>query len=228
MHKPYTPPAPYRELFTAGFRGELRLPAEPSPADERRPMRAVDRAALDGRRLPEGLHRYVVGLYDGEIRSADRYVAAALDALARAGLADDTVVVFSADHGEELGDRQGYYYHGNSLFDGTVRVPLIVRWPGRVPTGRSVAGLCQNFDVLPTLLEWAGVEAPDHAGGCDGPGKVVELVQRRYHTLRIERLPVCRGGFQGPLHRCTEYQAGLLEGFAHSRHGQCPRPRGGD
>lgn len=100
--------------------------------------------------------------YDAEIRYTDRHIGAVLDELAARGLADRTVVVVTADHGEELGEH-GIRFHARSLFNPVVRVPLIVRVPGAPP--RQVATPVSLVDVMPTILSLAGVAQPPGISG---------------------------------------------------------------
>jgi hypothetical protein len=81
---------------------------------------------------------------------------ARLDAL---GLRDDTIVVLTADHGEEFGEHGGIG-HGRSLYGEVVRVPLLLRWPGHLEAGRVVTHLSQHLDLAPTILDLAGVARP--------------------------------------------------------------------
>ena len=98
-----------------------------------------------------------VDLYDGEIAFTDAHLARVLEAVDRLGLADDTLVVFTADHGEEFGDHGGEK-HGHTLYRELVRVPLLIRAPG-FPPGRSDS-LVSGVDLLPTVLELAGLRPP--------------------------------------------------------------------
>jgi arylsulfatase A-like enzyme len=95
-----------------------------------------------------------IDLYDGEIAFTDHYVGQVLDELARLKLADDTIVVVVADHGEEFLDH-GNMRHGNTLYEEVVRVPLMIRAPGFHPW--RVEPVVSGVDVMPTLLELAGV-----------------------------------------------------------------------
>ena len=99
--------------------------------------------------------------YDGEIREADQAVARLLHFLQQAGVADDTIVVFSSDHGEEFGDH-GARFHGDTLYDCVLHVPLVITGLDRV--GR-FPGLVREIDVLPTLLDYLGVEATPQLAG---------------------------------------------------------------
>jgi arylsulfatase A-like enzyme len=98
-----------------------------------------------------------IDLYDGEIAFTDAHVARVLARLDELGLAQDTIVVIVSDHGEEFGEH-GATRHGYTLYQEAVRVPLIVRVPGIAP--RRVAEVVSGVDVMPTLLEACGVEAP--------------------------------------------------------------------
>ncbi|MBC8451396.1 MAG: sulfatase, partial [Planctomycetes bacterium] len=91
-----------------------------------------------------------VDLYDGEIAFTDRWIGRLLDGLATHGFEQDTIVVFTADHGEEFGDH-GRVDHGHTLYRELLDVPLIVRVPGGTP--RRVATMVRSIDLANTLLE---------------------------------------------------------------------------
>jgi len=104
------------------------------------------------------------GLYDGEIAFTDSQLGRVFDWLEERGLAENTVVVVVGDHGESLGDH-GEKEHGYYIYDATVRVPLIVRVPGADLEGIRVPAQVRTIDVLPTVLDLVGVEAPDPLHG---------------------------------------------------------------
>ena len=100
---------------------------------------------------------YLNGLYDGEILWADALLGRLLDALERRRLLDESLVVFSSDHGEDLYQHNKFFEHGCSIYDSSLQVPLIVRLPdGRRADTRTsdVVGL---IDLMPTLLDLLGV-----------------------------------------------------------------------
>ena len=88
--------------------------------------------------------------YDGEIRAADRAVGHALEALRRLGLADSTMIIVHADHGEAFGEH-GASWHGSSVYEEQARVPLVIHVPGLEP-GRCEAPVDLS-DLAPTVLE---------------------------------------------------------------------------
>jgi arylsulfatase A-like enzyme len=108
--------------------------------------------------LPSGVERDRLR-YLQETRVADDAVGQVLDALDELGLARDTLVVLLADHGEEFLEH-GQRFHGYQLYEETLRVPLVLRWPGHVPAGARVAGIVSLVDVMPTILHLAQAPAP--------------------------------------------------------------------
>lgn len=113
---------------------------------------------------------WVRALYDAEIRRLDDQLFATLRrTLNETGLAENTIVVVSADHGEELLDH-GLVGHISTfkegrLYDEIMRIPLVMWMPGVLPAGRIIEDPVQCIDIMPTLLEMAGVAAPDMLQG---------------------------------------------------------------
>jgi choline-sulfatase len=113
----------------------------------------------------------VSDLYDGAVADADELVGRMLEALRAAGKLDTTLVILSADHGEELFDH-GWVGHASTGYEGKVydpliRVPLIVRAPGGAAVGRSAA-LVSHIDVMPTVFELMGADPSTVDGGMQG------------------------------------------------------------
>ena len=94
----------------------------------------------------------------------DAQVGRMIAALERTGQLDDTIVIFTSDHGEMLGDH-GLYLKGPFFYEPAVRVPFIVSWPRQIPAGRISDALVEAVDIAPTLLEAAGLpRAPGMQG----------------------------------------------------------------
>jgi arylsulfatase A-like enzyme len=111
--------------------------------------------------------RYITDLYDGDVAYADRVVGGFLSTLEREGILDRALLVVVSDHGEELWDHDTGYSpdHGHTLYQELIHVPLILRWPGKVPAGRRIRTPVSLIDVAPTLLALAGLPADrDHRG----------------------------------------------------------------
>jgi len=162
-HYPLHPPARYRELF---YRGDPFDPANRSLEQWwQHPLGAM--AKDTWLRRPQGLITdadYVVAMYDQEIRYLDDAVGALLGTLDELKMAERTLVVLLADHGTSLTE-QGIFFEHHGLYDCTIHVPLVFRWPGRVPRGRRLPALLHMSDVAPTILEAAGIEVPGEMEG---------------------------------------------------------------
>lgn len=98
-------------------------------------------------------------LYDAGVAYADHLLGRLIDALRRRGTLDRTIVVVLADHGELLGEH-GAFGHGTSLYDAVLRVPLVVRYPPRVPAGVRVAQPVSAVGVFATVADLVGVPPP--------------------------------------------------------------------
>lgn len=108
--------------------------------------------------------RKLIDGYDCGIRYMDQHIGQLLDALTRQSVFDDLVVIISSDHGENLGE-QGLYAEHATADQITCRIPMIIRWPGRVKGGLVDQGLHYNLDLLPTLAEMLGRSAKPYWDG---------------------------------------------------------------
>ncbi len=102
--------------------------------------------------------------YDPDLQKTDQAVGRLLDALRETGFQQQTLVILHADHGQSLGEHY-YFGHGKNLYDATLRIPLIMRFPGRLPAGRRVTAPARNVDIFPTALELAGYTVPPNLDG---------------------------------------------------------------
>ncbi len=102
--------------------------------------------------------------YDGSIRGLDAELQRFVDRLEHLELTDDVVLTFASDHGEEFFEH-GNNWHGTNLYGHQTDVPLVMWGPGFLPAGVVVEPTVQTIDVLPTLLELAGIEIPERVQG---------------------------------------------------------------
>ncbi|HEX9943332.1 MAG TPA: sulfatase [Thermoanaerobaculia bacterium] len=109
--------------------------------------------------------RHLDALYDAAVQGSDRLSGSLLDGLKAAGRLDRTIVVFAADHGEELYQHNRYLYHSCSVYQTTLHVPLGFSAPGLLPAGARVPQTVELIDVLPTLLDLLGVAKPAEQHG---------------------------------------------------------------
>jgi arylsulfatase A-like enzyme len=127
-------------------------------------------------------------LYDGGVEACDRQVGRLLDGLEALGLGDETAVLVTSDHGEELGEGRFPTFageHGHALHEELVRVPLIVADPRSRP--RRVEQQVRSMDILPTVLELLGVPLPPDLEGVEGRSLAVLLAGQGEPAERLAR-----------------------------------------
>ena len=156
VHYDYTPPPPYNTMFDPEYRGTVTGDNFESGTQVHKGM--------DPRDL-----RHVIALYDGEIRFTDLYLGQVIDRLRTLGVLDNTVVVVTADHGDEFFEH-GRKGHKQALYDETILVPLVIRFPGKVPAGRVVEPQVRLMDVAPTIIALAGVHRQPEFGAAGPTG----------------------------------------------------------
>jgi arylsulfatase A-like enzyme len=155
-HAPYLPPEPYERAF---YHGDACDPANESmePVMAFKPFRDFFASWM-----PPGIadKDYVIAQYDGALAYMDACIQTIFTALESLGILDQTIVVINSDHGESLYDHECWFDH-HGLYDPVLHVPLILRYPSKVPAGQRVAGYNQHKDLVPTLLELAELEPQD-------------------------------------------------------------------
>jgi arylsulfatase A-like enzyme len=102
--------------------------------------------------------------YDGDIATVDDQLGQLWRYVRGKGWGDDTLVVVTADHGESMTEHGRFFCHG-SLYDHDLHVPMVMWGPGRVPAGQRVDAPTSHVDVLPTLLDYAGLPVPQGLHG---------------------------------------------------------------
>lgn len=171
FHKPHTPfnaPKKYWDLYD---RGKIPLAAYPNP-----PIDVVEKYSVhpwlyvrsfkDIPRkgpMPEDLAREIKHAYYACISYIDALVGEILEELEASGQRENTLVIFTSDHGYQLGDHGLWSKHTN--FEWATRVPLMISVPESGVGGESTAALVELVDLYPTLAEWCGLPLPDHLEG---------------------------------------------------------------
>ena len=108
--------------------------------------------------------RYAYDLYDGEIAYVDSQIGALLDQLDALGVRERTLVIYTSDHGEGLGEH-GEFSHSLLIYDATMHIPLIVHAPQALPQGKVIDQQCSLVDVVPTVLALLGEPVPKDLDG---------------------------------------------------------------
>ena len=109
--------------------------------------------------------QHLDAVYDAAVLGTDDLAGALLEGLRKAGKLERTIVVFTADHGEELYAHNGYLYHSCSVYQTTLHVPLGIAAPGLLTAGARVPQTVELIDVMPTLLSLLGVPPPKEQHG---------------------------------------------------------------
>ena len=159
---PHPPYVAWREDYER-FDGRVPPPACPAPPDpahsweawwrENRRIADVDDAAVRRARTA----------YYGLVYRMDVMIGEVLRCLAAEGFDRDTLVVYTTDHGDQLGERGLWWKH--TLYEDSVRVPLVLRWPGRLPKGERRAHVADLLDVAATMIDAMGGPALPHGHG---------------------------------------------------------------
>lgn len=173
------------------------IPSPPVPPLENAPF--VEQAIRRSKNLEDLTdedRRLIRRAYYSMCEFADRQVARILDALDRLDLARDTLVIYTADHGDFAGDHNCFEKWDTSFLDGIVRVPLLMRWPGRIPAGLRSSALVELIDLFPTILEAAGLAVPSYAQGRSLWPMLAGTADASPRTSVL-----CQGGVEPPLIR---------------------------
>ncbi|MBZ0297375.1 MAG: sulfatase-like hydrolase/transferase [Anaerolineae bacterium] len=160
-HPPFDPPQPYLDRYA--------VQDMPGPLFQESDLQAQDRlAAVDFQnvaRRPEDFDaKHIQAAYYAMIELIDDNVGRMLEALERSGQYENTIVIFMSDHGETLGDH-GLVAKGCRFYEGLVRVPLIISWPGHFQTNMVSDALVELTDLAPTLLDITGQPIPERMQG---------------------------------------------------------------
>lgn len=183
-HPPYVAPAPWHALYDPASGPPAVRGTSAAEEAATHPLLAALHGLVPMRRflpdapglaaaLSDAALAHLRAVYWGMVSMVDAELGRLFAWLAEAGLDRDTLIVFTSDHGELLGD---HYLLGKcAWFDGSAHVPLIVRDPRRAQSGHTVEAFTESVDIMPTILDWLGCPVPVR---CDG----------------ASLLPFCAGG----------------------------------
>jgi arylsulfatase A-like enzyme len=165
-HEPYVAQERFQRIFANA--DEPVITTLPVPRPKRLPFDALPPSAFT-----EADRRARIAGYDACIRQNDEAVGALVDALRAKGLWENTVLILVADHGEEFFEHGGWG-HSHSLYEETIRVPLIIRLPKNAHEGQVVADNVMLVDVLATIAGLTGSTPPEGIRGRDLLAKLIE------------------------------------------------------
>lgn len=197
-HFPFTIQEKYYDLY----RGKVSPPrAAPELINELPAISQKERARY---RLAEATEEDVLrtkAIYYGMVTYVDEEFGRILNKLDELGLRENTIIVYTADHGEMLGDR-GLWYK-NSFLDGSVRVPFLWSFPKELPQGKVVSAPAMNLDIFPTLCDLAGLPKPE---GLEGHSLFPLMGGQEDGKERYALAENYRGAFSGRMIRTDKWK----------------------
>jgi len=161
-HTPYVSPKNYFEMYP---QEDISVPTIPDGYRETIPApawKSLNRKK-DQINMPEDLSKQVIQAYYASITFADAQLGKILDALDETGLTENTIVVFTSDHGYHMGEHG--HWQKTTLYENATHVPLIIAGPGTTAKNQTTATPAEMVDFYPTLAELCGVPVPDFISG---------------------------------------------------------------
>lgn len=152
-HAPYRPPAGFLKKFESGYTGI----ANGSLAQ-------IDLINKKKLQLSAADEQHYTNLYDAEVAFSDYQAGRILDRLRELNLMDNSLVIITADHGENLNEH-GMEYGHYGVYDSSLRIPLIFYMPKRLPSGERISQVVQSIDIAPTILDLLGIARPEQFQG---------------------------------------------------------------
>ncbi len=155
-HATYHPPEPYRSRF-------MLEDASEEEVESVMQRQHVIKVVTEQVKFNEREWQILFALNDAEVAKCDENIGAVLDILRRHGLYDDAAIILTSDHGDVMGDRPPWWGHLGAICDSLIHVPLVMRYPHAIQSGRRVSGITQTHDVFATACELAEIETPEPA-----------------------------------------------------------------
>jgi len=161
-HTPFVAPAKYFDMYNVN---DIRVPHVDRNYFSTLPKPAADRLMTykEQLNLPDSITRQAIQGYYAVISFLDAQVGRVIDALDSLGLNENTIIVFTSDHGYHMGEHG--YYQKNTLFENSDRIPLIVSYPGMKQKGKISNSIVEIIDLYPTLSDLAGLTVPEYVAG---------------------------------------------------------------
>ncbi len=153
-HQPYTPSEPFASMYDPDA---IFLPPTADTDNELFRKFRSDRGEAEIRKI--------LSAYLGLVSQVDYGIGMIIEELEQTGELDNTIIVYSTDHGDYAGEHSGFEKCGGISTRAITRIPLIVRYPGLVKRNLSCAGLVESIDIFPTLCELSGIDIPDTVQG---------------------------------------------------------------
>jgi len=180
-HTPYVAPKKYFDLYP---RESIIVPKVPENYMETLPVpaRKMLTRLSEQTNLPDSIAISAIQAYLATISFLDAQVGRVMDALEKNGLKENTIVVFTSDHGYHMGEHA--YYQKRTLFEYSARIPLIISYPDQKTKGKVTGSIVEMIDIYPTLCELADLEYPRYIAG----KSMVPVLENYRKKIRKEAL----------------------------------------
>jgi len=155
-HEPYTGKKPYIDRFELNYKGNYGNEIDSN---------AAEKIFLEKKTLSKEDYDHLIALYDSQISRIDEFIGKLIEELKRLGIYNKTLLVFFADHGEELYEHNFYIQHQRSVYESVLRIPVIIRYPEKIPENRRIKNVVESIDIMPTVLEFCGIKPTDKTSG---------------------------------------------------------------
>ncbi|HEV2065656.1 MAG TPA: sulfatase-like hydrolase/transferase [Thermomicrobiales bacterium] len=226
-HPPYLVPEPWASMYDPAdmesgilVPGELdampchhRLTQEETPDFSAWRETRFSNHGFRSHRVKEAQLRKDMAIYYGMTSFMDQQIGRILDSLDRLGIADNTIVVFTTDHGHFLG-QHGLFHKGAFHYEDLIRLPFLVRAPGQVPEGTESEAIQSLVDLAPTFLEVAGIPVPgimqgvsqwDVWRGQAESAREWALVENRHQPARLNLRTLVTDRYKVTVYRGSDY-----------------------
>ncbi|MBC8461886.1 MAG: sulfatase [Deltaproteobacteria bacterium] len=144
VHYDYDPPPPFDTMFDPDYKGNITA-------------RRYERNKRINPEMPQRDLEHIIALYDGEIAFTDSYIGKLMEWLKQQGIYENTLIILTADHGDEFFEHGGKG-HRRNLFDETLKVPLIIKFPSSEWKGMCLDNQVSIIDIVPTFLHYLGID----------------------------------------------------------------------
>ena len=191
LHLPYNPKNPYDKIFQEDIISGKSTDSESVSVVKQKSVIKNNSINFDN-----ADKKVIVALYDGQARQLDDYIGQLTERMKKWGILDNTIIIMTSDHGEELFEH-GFIGHASTslnakLYDEIIHIPLIIWWPKKVKH-KVVDELVQQIDIMPTILDMLGLPLPE---GLQGYSLLSSIEGKPANNLRPVFCETILGGYQ--------------------------------
>lgn len=168
LHWPYNIPKPFDDMFDPDYKGKHDFNTCVNGKYSRGDI------IFGNIKLPKEEVDHAIAHYDGGIRYIDTQIGRILDFVKEQNLEEDTLIIITSDHGENFGEHNFYFQHGASLYEPSLKVPLIFKY-FTLPQNKIINARIQNTDIMPTVLDMLNIPIIDKIDGIS----LLPLIERK-------------------------------------------------